>query len=87
MAVTGHYIDENGFIKDCLIDLIEITSYAFLIKDNHTGVNLANELINSFSVKGLKFENIGTITTDNAANNKTLIKYLKKDMKAVGKIG
>jgi hypothetical protein len=70
LSMTLHWIDEQWCMKKILLDIIPI-------HENHTGLALANNFLNT-----LKDYNIGSkilaVTTDNAGNMVTFGQHLSK---------
>ncbi|KAG8695767.1 hypothetical protein FRC11_001233 [Ceratobasidium sp. 423] len=76
MAVTAHYIGNDGKLKDHLIAFQKIDG-------QHTGANLAQALMDIFVECGMA-DNVGCITLDNATNNNSMMEELAKAFEAQG---
>ncbi|EUC58183.1 HAT family dimerization protein, partial [Rhizoctonia solani AG-3 Rhs1AP] len=68
MAVTVHYIDALGTLRDHLIAFRKLNGH-------HTGVNIAHALHEVLQESGL-VDKLGYITPDNASNNNTAMTEL-----------
>ncbi|KDN33246.1 hypothetical protein RSAG8_13663, partial [Rhizoctonia solani AG-8 WAC10335] len=76
MAVTSHYIGDDGKLKDRLIAFRKIDG-------QHTGAHLGQELMDVLLQSGIA-DNIGCITLDNASNNNSMTEQLVEAFKAHG---
>ncbi|KEP45315.1 putative transposase, partial [Rhizoctonia solani 123E] len=76
MAVTAHYIDQNGLLKDHLIAFRKIDGV-------HSGANLADAMYKILRQSGIAYK-VGYITLDNASNNNTMMRELAGSLKAHG---
>ncbi|KAK5997555.1 Putative AC9 transposase-like protein [Cladobotryum mycophilum] len=68
MAVTGHFLDQNGHQQQRLLALREQPG-------SHTGIHLANTLHTIVEDWGISTR-LGTIVSDNASNNDTCLQHL-----------
>ena len=68
MSITVHFVDNDFKIRTFLLDFINLTK-------KHTGDYLSDMFMDSICEFGLE-KKIGTITMDNASNNKAMIKEL-----------
>ncbi|CUA78443.1 Putative AC transposase [Rhizoctonia solani] len=76
MAVTAHYIGNDGKLKDRLIAFRKIDGH-------HTGTTLGHEMMDVLVESGIA-DNIGCITLDNASNNNSMMEQLVEAFKARG---
>ncbi|KAG9093931.1 hypothetical protein FS749_013461 [Ceratobasidium sp. UAMH 11750] len=70
MAVTAHYIDQYGNLRDHLISFRKING-------SHTGTNIAQAFVDVLDESNV-LKKVGFITLDNASNNNTLMEELAK---------
>ncbi|QRW13009.1 AC9 transposase [Ceratobasidium sp. AG-Ba] len=76
MAVTAHYINECGDLKDHLISFRKI-------EGRHTGENVANALFSVLQESSIA-KQVNCITLDNASNNNTLMEELATYLAPLG---
>ncbi|CAB5359159.1 unnamed protein product [Rhizophagus irregularis] len=69
LAITAHWITKNWKLCDSLLDFIKLSG-------PHSGENICNAFVKSCDDFGI-LEKIFAITSDNATNNDTFMKYLE----------
>ncbi|CAG8737180.1 27045_t:CDS:1 [Racocetra persica] len=69
LAITGHWITQDWELQSSLIDFVNISG-------PHSGENLCNAFVKSCNKLEI-LSKLFAITSDNATNNDTLMKYLE----------
>ncbi|CAG8697217.1 811_t:CDS:2, partial [Cetraspora pellucida] len=69
LAITGHWITKDWVLQNSLLDFMNILG-------PHSGENLCDAFIKSCNELGI-LSKLFVITSDNATNNNTLMKYLQ----------
>jgi len=72
MAITGYFIDANWIFREVLLGFKPLHG-------THTGANLSAVLMETLTEHKIKDRVFG-LTTDNASNNKTLVKAIQQSL-------